>query len=288
MIARKSKEQRRAEDKHNKELKRKRDQKQKRIAQSISRKKRNYVRRKISPYYEVFRKYKNKHLLIVLKDTENMEKIMFQTHPIGRGMTLISLPAINEEMIQEYLKEVPKGKTPKTEISADSKESLNGFVSHCFGVRANDVIDVPESNMLVMRECQITNLKDGLIPLNVRPYNVHTWFTNEATTLKGFRVYSGKQLKNFFNIGDQCISKTYVFQDTLSEILVYRAIKGKIKMKDIVMDHELYGKRDFNTTGPHELMYLGKNEFSELYNRFKNEEQEKRDLDGGDEVGEGR
>ena len=78
MSEKKSKEQRRAEDKHNKELKRKRDQKQKRKAHAISREKRNYVRRKISPYYEAFRRYNNKHLLIVLKDTENMEKILFQ------------------------------------------------------------------------------------------------------------------------------------------------------------------------------------------------------------------
>lgn len=32
-----------------------------------------------------------------------------------------------------------------------------------------------------------------------------------------------KQLKSFFNIDDYDTSKTYVFQDTLSEILMYRA-----------------------------------------------------------------
>lgn len=282
MIARKSKEQRRAEDKHNKELKRKRDQKQKRIAQSISRKKRNYVRRKISPYFDAFKKYKNKHLLIVLKDTENMEKILFQAHSMGRGMTLISLPVINEEMIKKYLEEVPNVKSQETGISADDKDAINGFASHFYGIRAKDVIDVPKSNMLVMRDCQITNLKDGLVALNVRPYNVHTWFTNEVTSLSGFRVYSGKQLKSFFNIDDHDTSKTYVFQDTLSEILMYRAMRGKVKMRDVVIDHELYGKRGIATTGPHDLMYLSRNERSELYNRFKNEKREKRSLDGED------
>ena len=279
MSEKKSKEQRRAEDKHNKELKRKRDQKQKRKAHAISREKRNYVRRKISPYYEAFRRYNNKHLLIVLKDTENMEKILFQTHPLGRGMTLISLPAISEEMIQEYLALAPREKTSVTAVSADDKEAINGFASHFFGVRANDIMDVPESNMLVMRQCQITNRRDGLVPLNVRPYNTYTWYTNEATTLRGFRVYSGKQLKRFFGMDGQDVSKTYVFQDTLSEILVYRAMRGKLKLGDVAIDHELYAKRSAISTGPHDLIYVGRNEFSELYGRFKNEREETADLD---------
>ena len=91
-----------------------------------------------------------------------------------------------------------------------------------------------------------------------------------------------KQLKSFFNIDDHDTSKTYVFQDTLSEILMYRAMRGKVKMRDVVIDHELYGKRGIATTGPHDLMYLSRNERSELYNRFKNEKREKSRLDRED------
>ena len=44
----------------------------------ISRETRKYVRKKIEPYYNAFREFKDKHLLFVLKDTENMERILLQ------------------------------------------------------------------------------------------------------------------------------------------------------------------------------------------------------------------
>lgn len=90
-------------EKYKRKQKRKKLMKQKRLARASSRELRNYVRSKNKPYYDAFRNFKDKHILFVIKDTDNMERILFQKNDIGRGITLLSLPVINEDMIEEYL-----------------------------------------------------------------------------------------------------------------------------------------------------------------------------------------
>ena len=81
-------------DKENykKKQKKKRIIKQRRQAHAISRENRKYVRKKIEPYYNAFRQFKDKHLLFVLKDTDNMERILLQKNDIGKGIILLTLP----------------------------------------------------------------------------------------------------------------------------------------------------------------------------------------------------
>lgn len=280
-MSEKSKEQRRAEDKHNKQLKKKRDQKKKKKDQAASRERRGFLRRKIAPYYESYRDLEDKHLLFVLGDTANMERVLFQKHDLGKGITLLTLPYINEEMIQGYMASLPEGESAVTSLSSDNKDATNRLTSHFFGVKSNDIVDIPEGNIMVFRGCEMLGMRNDTIPLNVRPYNAYTWYNGEATTVGSYRVYSGAKLRTFFTDIDEKsdIGKTCVFHDSLTEILIYRALRGKLKMDDVREEHALYGTKGFlASASPTSILLLDTPELAELLKRFGNEKQETEEL----------
>ena len=117
------------------------------------------------------------------------------------------------------------------------------------------------------------------MPLNVRPYDLNTWYSGDSTSLNGFRVYNGKKLKTFFQINDN-LGKTYVFHDTLIQILFYRSLKGKINYSELLSDHEALAKKKFFSTGSFYAI-MAKNE-DELRQRFAKERQESSILDMAD------
>ena len=261
-------------EKYKRKQKKKKLMKQKRFAHASSRELRNYVRSKIRPYYDVFRNFKDKHILFVMKDTDNMERILFQKNDIGRGITLLSLPVINENMIAEYLSNFQSEEPAKTySISNISNEAIKGLISFYYSVKSDDIIDTP--NIIIFRNCRLIGCKDNLMPLNVRPYNLNTWYHGDTTTLNGFRVYNGNKLKTFFHINEN-LGKTYVFHDTLMEILLYRSMMGKIRYQDLLSDHQALSRRKFLSSGGlYEILATNENEIQQ---RFSNERKEEMEL----------
>ena len=269
------------ERKYNKEhyknkQKKKRIIKQRRQAQAISRENRKYVRKKIAPYYDSFRQSKDKHLLFVLKDTDNMERILLQKNDIGNGLTLLTLPVINENMITQYLRDVPSEKATKFSLSNDSNQALNGLINYYYSVSSDEIKDNPQANMMFFRNCKLLGTQDKLVPLNVRPYNLNTWYNEETTTINGVKVYKGNKLKTFFEI-DENLGKTYIFHDTIMEILLYKAMMGKIKYEDLLLDHQMLAKKGNLFSGLYEIMATNEDE---IYHRFEKEQQEDQDLEG--------
>lgn len=260
-------------DNYLKKQKRKRAIKTRRHNQAISRETRKYVRKKIKPYYDAFRQFKNKHLLFVLKDTENMERVLLQKNDLGNGITLLALPTINEEMINEYLNTRQQTNSKAFSLSADDKEALNGLIKHYYSVCSDDIKDCPETNMMVFRNCRVFESKSNLIPLNVRPYDLNTWYNGETTTVKGVKVFKGNKLKTFFKIGDK-IGKTYIFYDTITEILLYKAMMRKIKYEDLLSDHQMLSARGNLLGSLYAIMATNDDELEEKFKKEKQEDDE--------------
>lgn len=259
---------------YKKKQKKKRAIKQKRQTQAISRQNRKYVRKKIEPYYNNFREYKDKHLLFVIKDTNNMEKILLQKNDIGNGLTLLTLPVINEDMINRYLTDVPLEKVKSSSLSVDNNETLNELINYYYSVKSDYITDNPQANMTIFRNCKLLGSKDNLVALNVRPYNLNTWYNGEITSINGVKVYKGKKLKTFFQI-DENLGKTYVFHDTIMELLLYKAMMGKIRLEDLLVDTKMLAKRGNLFS---ELYAIMATDEEEIYHRFENEKKEEEEL----------
>ena len=261
---------------YKKKQKKKRIIKQRRQAQAISRENRKYVRKKIEPYYDAFRQFKDKHLLFVLKDTDNMERILLQKNDIGKGLTLLTLPVINEDMITQYLNDVPSEEATNFSLSNDNNQALKGLINYYYSVSSDEIKDNPQANMIFFRNCKLLGTQDSLVPLNVRPYNLNTWYNSETTTINGVKVYKGNKLKTFFKI-DENLGKTYIFHDTIMEILLYKAMMGKIKYEDLLSDHQMLAKKGNLFSGLYAIIETNEDE---IYHRFEKEQQEDQDLEG--------
>ena len=264
-------------DKENYKKKQKRKQKikQRRQSLTISRETRKYVRNQIEPYYSSFREFKDKHLLFVLKDTDNMERVLLQKHDLGKGITLLSLPVINGDMIHEYLSDTQGDSSSTQDLSCAENEAINGLTNYFYSITSDEIKDTPETNMMIFRNCKMTGSREDLIPLNVRPYDQNTWYGNETTTVHGVKVFKGNNLKTFFKTGEN-LSKTYVFLDTITELLLYKAMMGKINYHALLEDHMELAKHG-NMFAP---LYLAlSTDFDELFERFKNEHKESQKLD---------
>ena len=261
---------------YKKKQKKKKIIKQRRQAQAISRENRKYVRKKIEPYYDAFRQFKDKHLLFVLKDTDNMERILLQKNDIGKGLTLLTLPVINEDMITQYLNDVPSEEATNFSLSNDNNQALKGLINYYYSVSSDEIKDNPQANMMFFRNCKLLGTQDILVPLNVRPYNLNTWYNSETTTINGVKVYKGNKLKTFFKI-DENLGKTYIFHDTIMEILLYKAMMGKIKYEDLLSDHQMLAKKGNLFGGLYAIIATNEDE---IYHRFEKEQQEDQDLEG--------
>ena len=265
-------------EKHKKKKLAKKRRDEKRKAQAVGREKRKYVRQKIKPYYEAFRDLQHKHLLFVLKDTDNMEKVLFQKNDLGHGVTLLTLPYITKDMIEEYLDTFKKNNSAGEEISSDNNEALNSLIKYWFSVTSDEQKDLPQANMMVFRNCNIHQKRPNLIALNVRPYDLNTWFSEEHTTVgNGTRVFKGKKLQTFFHI-DGDLGNTYVFHDTITELLLYKAMMKKIDFRILQADHYVLARKHLiNSFGSFYIALTSDDK--EIFERFKKEREEAIELD---------
>ena len=259
-------------EKYKKRQKEKKETNRKKQIRRASREKRRFVRKAIEPYYERFRKLKDRHILIVFKDTENMERILLQKHDIGGKAVLLSLPIITEEMITEYLNKSEENMASENSIAPfNNKVIIQDLIESLYGVRANSITDMSSANMIICKDCAVTKQIEDLFPINVRPYSTENYYSNAvATTVRGRRVFSGKSLKNYFCINTNKLGNTYVFQDTLTEIALYKAISGKIEMDRVRADASSLGERKLLGNSLYQLMCV----FSDDDIRFQNEEKE--------------
>lgn len=205
-----------------------------------------------------------------------MKRILLQKNDIGKGLTLLTIPVINEDMITHYLNDVPSEEATNFSLSNDNNQALKGLINYYYSVSSDEIKDNPQANMMFFRNCKLLGTQDSLVSLNVRPYNLNTWYNSETTTINGVKVYKGNKLKTFFKI-DENLGKTYIFHDTIMEILLYKAMMGKIKYEDLLSDHQMLAKKGNLFGGLYAIITTNEDE---IYHRFEKEQQEDQDLEG--------
>lgn len=197
--------------------KKKKSNKQLKHDRQISRNKRNSLRREIRENVSLHRNNEVFHVLFISKETENMEKVLFNMTALEKTGHLINLPIITQSMIDECEKKLP-----------------NELISHYFGIESDNIELIEGTNLLIVKNLTVVNNKKDLVEIIIRPYNEYTWYDNNCiTTLYGERIFKGKKLKDFF-VARNDIDNVYVFQDTITEILIYRIKENKIDGNDFL------------------------------------------------------
>ena len=269
------------EKKCNKEKYLKKQKKKKKINEirrnrKISRDKRNQIRHAVEPTFSAFRNFIDKHLLFVVKDTENMERVLLQKVDIGNGQTLLTLPIINEKMADEYLKSIDYSGQLKSNTLILNDFFIYDLIDFYYSIKVDNIIRMDQSNMFIFKDCDVSE-NNNLIALNVRPYNLNTWYEKEVTTLGGTKIYKGKKLNTFFRLDDNIdYSNTYILNDTVIELLLYKASMKKIDARALLDDIDSLSQKTFLSIG--ELYKVSVTDFDQLKNRFKNENKENDEL----------
>ena len=242
-------------------------------ARAISRNNRNEVRRKVNPYLNSYINHFNKPLLFVMNDTKNMECVLLQKIDIGKGRTLLTLPVINEEMIDRYFDNIQNIETADESLTDFKDQDILDIVKYYYSIKTNTIMRIPEANLIAFRDCEIVG-NNNLIPLNVRPYSVNTWYQRENTTMNKVKIFKGNKLKTYFKIENmEEFSNTYITLDTVIELLMYKGKMGKVKYNDLKADiMELSGK----TTGSFYGIFAL--DIDETLDRFKDEAKENEEL----------
>ena len=258
--------------KRDKYLKKKSNKKKKenlKKARAISRKRRNEVRNTVRPY-NTFRNLDNKSLLFIMGDTDNMESVLLQKRDIGNNRVLLTLPTLTSEMVTDYLDEnVLDDDT--TQLMGDVDEQIiKDVISKQYSITVNEMIDCPSGNMFVIKDFEMDPNREDLIPINIRPYNLYTWYDRDFNSVDSARIYTGKKLHTFFKISAD-VSNVYVLQDTILKLLLYKAMMKKIDMAQLYYDVKSLSRRGNMCSSLYQIMTA---DFYELYRRFKNETKE--------------
>ena len=75
------------------------------------------------------------------------------------------------------------------------------------------------------------------------------------------------------------LGKTYIFHDTISEILLYKSLMGKIDIEKLLADNEMLAKKKLLSQAFKGLYLTIFTDDEEIERRFENEELEDNDLE---------
>lgn len=228
-------------EKYRKRQKEKTQRTLKRAKHQQSREYRNRLRRDIKMYSNRYRDLRDRHILMVLKDTDKTERILLQKNKIDNGKSiLLTLPIITEEMIETYL-DVEKDRnetSDSTDIAnVDDTKRISDMLKYFFGVETSNITLIPRSPLLICKDCNLLSKKDDLLKVTVKPYDTLNWYRDGVfTTQRGLRVYNGTSLKDIFVINGMDLKNTYVYQDTVMELALYKGWADKEPMGKIVSE----------------------------------------------------
>ncbi len=260
-------------DNYLKKKKQKQKQNKEKQTRAISRKNRNEVIRKVKPYLTSYINHFNKPLLFVMNDTKNMECVLLQKIDIGKGRTLLTLPVINEEMIDRYFDNIQNIEATDESLTDFKDQDILDIVKYYYSIKTNTIMRIPEANLIAFRDCEIVG-NNNLIPLNVRPYSVNTWYQRENTTMNKVKIFKGNKLKTYFKIENmEEFSNTYITLDTVIQLLMYKGKMGKVKYNELKADiMELSGKISISL---YDIFTL---DINGTLDRFKDEAKENEEL----------
>ena len=187
----------------------------------ISRDRRNSIKRDVAEFVNKDNAEDIYNILFVLKDTDNMEEVFLTIQNMDRGFFL-SLPNINAD-------------------SFDSSEnsSIKSVIYNTFGIQSDNIELIEKTRLIVVKNFTMKKKLNNFTRVIVRPYSYYTWYRdNRVTTLNGFRIYSGKELKNYFRISNT--DKLFIYQDTLTKLALYKVYERKVNPLDFFDTYNYY------------------------------------------------
>ncbi|MBR0134199.1 hypothetical protein IJM16_02955 [Candidatus Saccharibacteria bacterium] len=156
----------------------------------------------------------NKSIIIVTRETERTDTILFKINHVGESAILLDLPVINDGMIEPYFS-----------AEQDRGKAIIDCIKVEFGVEANQVFETNE--LVILKGCKILERKPDYVVLTVKYYDYDPILSVNHHGLRGRRMYSGAMLNEYLAINGD-ISKLNAHHDTFVRIIMYRELAGKM------------------------------------------------------------
>ena len=187
----------------------------------ISRDRRNSIKREVANFVNNDNASDVFNVLFVLKDTDNMEEVFLTIKNMQHGFFL-SLPNISANSFN------------------DSEEtSIKNVIHNKFGIQSNNIQLVNNTRLIVVKDFVMTRKLNNFTRVIVRPYSYYTWYRdNRITSINGLRIYSGKELKNYFRIPHP--ENLFIYQDTLTKLALYKVYARKVNPLDFYDTYKYY------------------------------------------------
>ncbi len=212
----------------------------------ISRENRSFVRGKLLDYCLKFQKFADQHIIFVLDSNNNTEQVILQKQNIGNNKFFLSLPVINQELIENYIINfVSNDVCNSTNFTINSDETfLKGLFANIFGIDVFSIETLLENKLIIAQVEGILDFHNDLIEAIVKPYDYRTWFkeSSDYTTLLGKNVYNGSIISKFLQI-DELNSQYFIHQYTISELLVLKMHRGNIDFEKTMYELKNYDHR---------------------------------------------
>lgn len=179
----------------------------------ISRDRRNSIKREVANFVDNDNALDAFNVLFVLKDTNSMEEVFLNIKKIEHGYFL-NLPSISASVFKN---------------SEDS--SVKDIIYNTFGIKSDNIELINNTRLIVVKDFVMNKKLDNFARVIVRPYSYYTWYRdNRVTSINGLRIYSGKELKNYFRIPHP--ENLFIFQDTLTKLALYKVHERKVNPID--------------------------------------------------------
>jgi len=210
----------------------------------ISRDRRNSVKRAIAEFVDKDNASDVFNVLFVLKDTNSMEEVFLNIKKIEHGYFL-NLPSISASVFKN---------------SEDS--SVKDIIYNTFGIKSDNIELINNTRLIVVKDFTVNRNLNNFTRVIVRPYSYYTWYRDNClTSIDGFRIYSGNELKNYFRINNT--NNLFVYQHTLTKLALYKIHMKKIDALDF---WDTYGLYRYYRPNSHARYYDG--EFAVTDNKF--------------------
>jgi len=226
--------------------KKKRAEKQLKEDRQRSRDRRNYIRNAIASFCESFRCREDSHLVLVVSETANMEQVLLQPHKIDEKNIFLTLPILNQEMLENYFIETGKNLNDKKAIMVDSEQTLKDVIEYYFKVKVSDINNLFESSIITCN-VQELSLNTNLIPTIVRVYDYNLWCNGDFATALGKNIYNDNRLKEMIvPMNNQLNNKSiFAHQDLITQLLLHKSCKGKIRFPEsLLQEINVFSRRD--------------------------------------------
>ena len=185
-----------------------------------SRERRNEIRREVRKSNEEYINKDAFHILFIVSETENMERLLLIKDRTDSGKVILRIPIMDIDNLDT--------------------DMINETLIDSFGIKADSLKILTGTRIIVAKGLKKVNKVANLTEISVRPFAENEWLSTFPTTLNGQRIFGYKQLKKFFVLKKDDIDY-YAYENTILELAMYKAIMGKIDEAEFLAKYRYFG-----------------------------------------------